>query len=654
MADKLASALTTLATGDIDGSADYFVAHDSTASELKKYLANNILQRLLTTDTIAALSDWSDVSDIDLANDDILVFDATAGAFKKLNFREVVGGATVYDIRQYGAQPGTGTDYSTEIQAAYTAAQTDGGEAVIYWPPGIWRHDSTLTLADADRITIWGPGATSYQPAASSTAYAMEFETCDDLSIFGLKFDRANSDNSGSSQDALSVDGCAGVEIAFCEFADCFRGIVLNDDDDTASIACSNVRIHNNVMKAGGTVSLANYQNETCAAFLVVSFNTTPILEDVSILNNHCIGAGVCYIGNADTISVSGNICSGSADSGIYIDNDVNTATVVGNTVTDCGKDSIKLFQCAGGNSVIVGNTCQGAGQIATDSCTHIVVDDCDGVTVMGNTITYTATSAFTTQTNAQVGIFVSASNGVTVNNNTIDGTANTATDDANGISFRTTGAGTAGSMGALKCQGNTLRAINGHGIICVANSTYEISDLDISGNTIETRESGFINGIEILASNTATYVDVKVRNNDISDYATQGIYVGGASGSFTNLEIIDNTFHDPDAAGDDCIGIYNSDYSGGINRLERNRSDGGNTTFFYFQTASDRQLFRTNENYNGSVKEDGWSAAPTGGTWSAGERIMLDAPSAGGSIGYVCTASGSPGTWKTFGSIAT
>ena len=46
-------------------------------------------------------------------------------------------------------------------------------------------------------------------------------------------------------------------------------------------------------------------------------------------------------------------------------------------------------------------------------------------------------------------------------------------------------------------------------------------------------------------------------------------------------------------------------------------------------------------------------SAAPTSGTWKRGTIIWNSAPSAGGSVGWICTASGTPGTWKTWGSIA-
>ena len=46
-------------------------------------------------------------------------------------------------------------------------------------------------------------------------------------------------------------------------------------------------------------------------------------------------------------------------------------------------------------------------------------------------------------------------------------------------------------------------------------------------------------------------------------------------------------------------------------------------------------------------------SAAPTTGTWKVGDVAYNLTPTAGGTIGWVCTTAGTPGTWKTFGSIA-
>ena len=46
-------------------------------------------------------------------------------------------------------------------------------------------------------------------------------------------------------------------------------------------------------------------------------------------------------------------------------------------------------------------------------------------------------------------------------------------------------------------------------------------------------------------------------------------------------------------------------------------------------------------------------TAAPTTGYYKVGSIVYNTAPTAGGTIGFVCTAEGSPGTWKTFGAIS-
>lgn len=46
-------------------------------------------------------------------------------------------------------------------------------------------------------------------------------------------------------------------------------------------------------------------------------------------------------------------------------------------------------------------------------------------------------------------------------------------------------------------------------------------------------------------------------------------------------------------------------------------------------------------------------SSAPASGTWVQGDRVMNTAPTSGGNIGWVCTTGGTPGTWKTWGTIA-
>ncbi len=45
-------------------------------------------------------------------------------------------------------------------------------------------------------------------------------------------------------------------------------------------------------------------------------------------------------------------------------------------------------------------------------------------------------------------------------------------------------------------------------------------------------------------------------------------------------------------------------------------------------------------------------TAAPTSGAWARGDIVWNVSPAAGGFAGWICTATGTPGTWKTFGAI--
>jgi len=46
-------------------------------------------------------------------------------------------------------------------------------------------------------------------------------------------------------------------------------------------------------------------------------------------------------------------------------------------------------------------------------------------------------------------------------------------------------------------------------------------------------------------------------------------------------------------------------------------------------------------------------AAAPLAGTFTRGDKMYHNGPSASGTVGWVCVAAGTPGTWKAFGTIA-
>ncbi len=53
------------------------------------------------------------------------------------------------------------------------------------------------------------------------------------------------------------------------------------------------------------------------------------------------------------------------------------------------------------------------------------------------------------------------------------------------------------------------------------------------------------------------------------------------------------------------------------------------------------------------ALRQMWYNAAPTVGAWRVGDIIWNTSAAAGGTVGWVCTTAGTPGTWKTFGAIA-
>ena len=67
---------------------------------------------------------------------------------------------------------------------------------------------------------------------------------------------------------------------------------------------------------------------------------------------------------------------------------------------------------------------------------------------------------------------------------------------------------------------------------------------------------------------------------------------------------------------------------------------------------AADTTRVQAHQNQFGRREVQGAYATTTTGTWAVGDIVWNTAPAASGNIGWVCTAAGTPGTWKTFGTI--
>lgn len=111
------------------------------------------------------------------------------------------------------------------------------------------------------------------------------------------------------------------------------------------------------------------------------------------------------------------------------------------------------------------------------------------------------------------------------------------------------------------------------------------------------------------------------VKDNDVFDF---NIGVDYSGGSAINTVIRGNNFHSCNANVSGSNGVRNSqceNYATGAGGSSRTETFG--------------------------------TAAPAAGTWFVGDIVWNSAPAAAGTMGWVCTTGGTPGTFKTFGAIA-
>lgn len=184
-----------------------------------------------------------------------------------------------------------------------------------------------------------------------------------------------------------------------------------------------------------------------------------------------------------------------------------------------------------------------------------------------------------------------------------------------------------------INVSSNTLDQINGTGIHLDTNTRWAKCNNNIIRNTL-------FGGILSVGT-----------NNFINDNSVFGW--GANSGIIFNIssKVTGNDVYDDDSA---LSGF----------EISADTSNVSDLTTFTHNTAQNNAL-QTNPSYFDGIAENHsnmvinlgqrvmWAnAAPTGGTFVRGDKVYDDTPTAGGYIGWVCTGSGSPGVWKTFGVI--
>ena len=86
------------------------------------------------------------------------------------------------DVRYYGAKGDGVTDDAAAFQATMNAASSG---STVFVPPATYRIGSTVKLKSG--VTLWGPGATLYMPAGSSTTVLLNVDGTSGTAIVGLR-----------------------------------------------------------------------------------------------------------------------------------------------------------------------------------------------------------------------------------------------------------------------------------------------------------------------------------------------------------------------------------------------------------------------------------------------------------------------------------
>lgn len=299
---------------------------------------------------------------------------------------------------------------------------------------------------------------------------------------------------------------------------------------------------------------------------------------------------------------IAGNTIEYTVHAGINLGG--NNVAMLGNVTKHTGGDGIAAYSQHNYNLVVSGN-------VILDANGHGMHLAGRRLAVVGNTIE-TVTGGH--------GVFIST-NGLDTYN--IDSWDVTVADNA------IVGIRSAGQAIRLEYTrhatvvGNTCRDIDvSHGL-WVANSR----DVIVAGNQWSDSVSHMMR--------VGDCADVRISDNLISAVGDTAVAL---SGTCQRVHVIDNSIRGAVrvvSAPSTCTDLR---VSGNITSEISNASP-------YSLPGSTGQFY-TGQVFQGAI-------APTTGTWARGDLVFNAQPSSGGPVGWVCTAAGAPGTWRSFGTIS-
>lgn len=388
---------------------------------------------------------------------------------------------------------------------------------------------------------------------------------------------------------------------------------------------------------------------------------------------------GMIEIDGVSNVRIEGGTLDGQKSSnptgrviGIQVLNDASNVTIVGvRAINMPGQDATGIN---GGDGFYIGGT---TGTPDTVTLTDCIADGNvrQGLTIAAGTHIRVYGGAFRNTTGSAPGCG-------------LDIEPNSATDVVQDVQFFGTAFTGNGGHGVdilfSNATGTVQRGIRFMGCLMSGNATdglnveavrdLEVDGCDISANTANGIEIGSaastniaitggrvsLNGLQGISASTDTDVTtsglqirgVRIQDNSqTTSGASHGIkLLATATGSSIDGVVIDGcTIGNLDGTTQD----FGVSISAGVKHLQLTNNAIIGNTGGPAALGDDAATRVSSGNYGVNDAVSYASTAPTTGSWSQGDIVWNTSPTASGNIGWVCVTTGTPGTWKTFGTIA-
>lgn len=430
-----------------------------------------------------------------------------AGAFASANEFQVYGKPNV-NITSYGASAVTGTDNTTAINNAITAAKAQG--AAVYVPSGRFEHAGLIQL---DGVVMYGSGQSSILAATDYTNQAVRMTNTNavlaDLKLTAVTSARLAANTTcgiyvdgavsgGTSNigyfliERVTVDGANGAGMMIKGAS---NGMIQNNtvkntlaDGIHTTAGSYNIRIRNNNVSQTGDdgIAVVSYQLK----------DPSPVhdvwITDNQFSNQLTAGRGMTVVGG-NNVTIQNNTITSPMNAGILIASEsaystfgVNNVTVDGNTITNggsTGKSHGALMVSSTFNDISNVTFSNNMVYNSRKMGINVTGDHVQSVTFTNNTITSTSGAGSSTTTEGAI-IDPTFKGTATFTGNTFIRTATNGLKWKNGM-----------TAGTLVVQGNTFQDINTSG-----TSSSDVINL----------ESGTVTSVKIqnnIHTNAAGYV---------------------------------------------------------------------------------------------------------------------------------------------------